>query len=159
MIAAVPPMRPDPWGRADQVFERLEGAWALQREIADTARMTGTAVFTRLPSGLFDYREEARVQLANGRSHAGSQRYFFESAAAGFSVHFAEEPMRLFHTVIIEAQGDGLAGATTHLCVADTYDSRYAFRPDGSFEVEHTVKGPRKDYVSRTVFTRLPSAA
>lgn len=149
---------PDPttWGDADDVFDRLEGRWTLDREIAGTARMTGTAVFRRLPDGLFDYREEARVQMENGKSHTGSQRYFYQRAAGGFSVHFAEEPMRLFHTVAIVPEGDRLVGTTSHLCIADTYDSRYAFNPDGSFEVEHTVKGPRKDYVSRTVFKRQP---
>jgi len=147
-----------PWGCADEVFTGLEGSWTLTRDIVGAARMTGTAVFRRLPSGLFAYREEARVQLENGRSHTGSQNYFYERAPGGFLVHFAEEPMRLFHAVAIAPQGDALVGTTTHLCIADTYDSRYVFRADGSFEVTHTVKGPRKDYVSRTVFTRLPPA-
>lgn len=148
---------PTSWGNAENVFDRLEGTWTLNREIVGAARMTGTAVFRRLPNGLFAYREEARVQLENGKSHAGSQNYFYERAAGGFSVFFAEEPMRLFHAVAVVPEGDRLVGTTTHLCIADTYDSRYVFNQDGSFEVEHTVKGPRKEYVSGTVFTRLPS--
>lgn len=156
MTPTDPESRPGAWGTADTVFDHLEGGWTLAREIVGTARMSGKAVFRRLPNGLFAYREEARVQLQNGRSHAGSQTYFFERAPEGFAVHFAEEPLRLFHAVAIVRQGDALVGGTTHLCVADRYDSRYVFRADGSFEVEHTVKGPRKDYLSRTVFQRQP---
>ncbi|MCZ2498788.1 hypothetical protein GN316_18655 [Xylophilus sp. Kf1] len=154
MTPATMDPRAGPWGTADAVFDRLEGRWALDREIAGTARMAGSAVFRRLPDGWLGYREEARVMLADGRSHAGSQQYIFERAAGGFRVHFAETPPRLFHAVAVAAQAGALVGSTTHLCVADTYDSRYTFRADGGFEVVHTVRGPRKDYVSRTVFTR-----
>jgi len=30
----------------------------------------------------------------------------------------------------------------------------YRFLPDGSFTIRHAVRGPRKDYLSATVFTR-----
>lgn len=158
MTPTDPEITPRTWGNADDVFDRLEASWALDREIVGTARMTGTAAFRRLPNGLFAYREDARVQLESGKAFDGSRQYFFERAAGGFAVHFAEEPMRLFHAVAIAPQGDELVGTTTHLCIADTYDSRYVFNADGSFEIEHIVSGPRKGYVSRTVFTRLPLA-
>ncbi|CAF9929112.1 MAG: hypothetical protein GOMPHAMPRED_005319 [Gomphillus americanus] len=45
-----------------------------------------------------------------------------------------------------------------HLCEADMYWTEYAFVFNGvaveKFEVVHRVKGPNKDYVSKTVYTR-----
>lgn len=154
----MPALNPDlalpSWGAADDVFDRLEGAWALARSIEGKASMSGTAAFIRQPSGLLKYREEGRIRLEDGKEFDGHREYFYERSPGGFTVLFAETPMRVFHGIAIVREGDALIGAANHLCIADNYDSRYAFHADGSFVVEHTVKGPRKDYLSRTVFTR-----
>lgn len=150
--------RPGTWGRAHEVFDRLVGAWTLHREITGGIVMQGSAVFVRLPDGLLKYHEEGRLRLADGKEFDGFRDYLFGRTGRGFTVYFAETPMRVFHDIAIAAPDDGgsLVGTASHLCVADTYDSRYLFHPDGSFAIEHTVTGPNKDYVTRTRFTRQP---
>ncbi|WP_198083571.1 DUF6314 family protein [Variovorax sp. E3] len=143
-----------PWGTADAVFDALAGAWTLARTIEGQASMTGIAVFTPGGQGVLKYREEGRIRLADGKEFDGHREYLFERAPGGFVVHFAETPPRLFHAIGIVRDGDALAGSATHLCTPDTYDSSYRFLADGSFEIRHTVRGPRKDYLSATVFTR-----
>jgi len=146
--------RPGAWGTRNDVFDRLAGAWRLDREIPGSAWMRGSATFRRLSDGRLEYAEQGRVRLPDGSVFDGSRRYGFERADGGFAVYFAPGPPRLFHRIEIVDDGAELVGTASHLCAADTYHSRYAFRPDGSFLVEHVVRGPRKDYVSRTVFTR-----
>jgi hypothetical protein len=146
------------WGTPDSVFDRLEGIWDLDRIIEGKAGMRGSAVFRRLAAGLLKYREEGRIRLADGQTFEGHRDYLFERGPAGFSVLFAEDPPRLFHGIALLRDGDALAGSARHLCAADQYDSRYRFLADGSFVVEHTVYGPRKDYLSRTTFRRRGGA-
>lgn len=142
------------WGTPDTVFDRLEGAWDLDRLIEGKATMAGIARFARLGAGPLKYREEGRIQLPDGQAFDGHREYVYERSADGFSVFFAETPLRLFHAIAIVREGDELVGSAGHLCIADQYDSVYRFRADGTFAIEHLVKGPRKDYLSRTVFTR-----
>ncbi|MBJ2157702.1 DUF6314 family protein [Variovorax sp. IB41] len=142
------------WGTPDTVFARLEGAWDLDRTIESKATMTGMAGFTRLETCQLKYREDGRIRLPDGQSFDGHREYVYERSPDGFSVFFAETPLRLFHDIAIVREGDALVGAAGHLCVADQYDSIYRFLADGTFVVEHLVKGPRKDYLSRTVFKR-----
>lgn len=142
------------WDTPDAVFDRLAGAWELERTIEGQATMSGTAVFSLLAPDVLKYREEGRIRLADGKEFDGHREYLFERAPGGFLVHFAETPPRLFHAIAIERDGDALAGSATHLCTPDTYDSGYRFLADGSFTIRHTVHGPRKDYLSATVFRR-----
>lgn len=144
----------DTWGTPDTVFDGLAGAWDLDRTIESQASMTGIAVFTPLEPGMLKYREEGRIRLSDGKEFDGHREYLFERAPGGFVVHFAETPPRLFHAIGIVRDGDALAGSATHLCTPDTYDSSYRFLADGSFTIRHTVHGPRKDYLSATVFRR-----
>lgn len=144
-----------PWGSPETVFDRLAGEWSLQRNIEGQATMSGVASFTLLETtGMLKYREEGRIRLADGKEFDGHREYVFERSPGGFVVHFAETPPRLFHAIVIVRDGDALAGSATHLCTPDTYDSSYRFLPDGSFTIRHVVQGPRKDYLSATVFTR-----
>ncbi len=145
------------WGLPDEVFARLEGTWSLARVFSSGERMLGTAVFRAEPSrALLGYHEEGRMQLPDGRAFDGHRDYVYEREASGFTVHFAEQPRRLFHRIAIVPADGFFIGTASHLCEADTYDSRYIFRAGGHFELDHVVSGPRKDYVSRTVFTRQP---
>lgn len=142
------------WPSPEAVFDRLLGTWAIQRTIEGQATMDGTARFTPLDTGALRYREEGRLRLADGHEFDAHKEYVFERAPLGFTVHFAETPLRLFHSIMLRTEGDALKGSATHLCTPDTYYSRYSFDADGSFTVQHVVHGPRKDYVSTTMFRR-----
>jgi hypothetical protein len=136
------------------VFDKLEGAWSLDRIVEQQATMAGVAEFQRLGAHRLKYREEGEVRLADGRVFDGHREYVFERDPSGFLVYFAEEPPRLFHRIALIREGDTLAASATHRCAADHYDTLYQFLLDGSFVIQHTVSGPRKAYTSRTRFMR-----
>jgi len=142
------------WGGADALFDRLEGAWDLDRTIDTQATMTGIATFKRQDAHTLAYREEGRVQLADGNVLDAHREYLFERAPHGFTVLFVEVPPRVFHQIELTRDDDSFIGQATHLCTPDVYDSSYCFQADGTFIIRHTVRGPRKDYVSTTAFKR-----
>jgi len=136
------------------IVSSLAGTWRLQRVIDNGASMTGTASFTDLGDGRFDYRERGQLRLADGQVIDAERRYVFEEHADGFSVWFAETPPRLFHRVALSRIGPSLAGEAAHFCGDDRYDTRYEFRADGSFLIAHSVAGPRKSYAMETSYVR-----
>jgi hypothetical protein len=135
------------------VIRPLVGSWVLRRSIDNGATMTGHAFIAARGNRHFDYEERVCLQLADGRMIDGERRYLFEECADGFAVSFAENPPRLFHHVALERAGPSLIGTAVHLCGADQYDSRYEFRADGSFVIEHAVLGPRKRYTISTHYS------
>jgi hypothetical protein len=136
------------------IFVRLTGEWSLTRTIDGGVSMNGAAAIGPRGDGSFDYSEQCRFQLADGRIIDGERRYIFEPSGDGFTALFAEAPPRLFHHVVLTRIGRSFAGSGVHLCGDDRYDSRYEFRADGSFVIEHAVNGPRKRYTIHTTYTR-----
>jgi hypothetical protein len=116
--------------------------------------MIGTATIDDHEEGRFLYHEQGQLRLADGQLVDGERRYIFAEHDCGFDVLFAESPPRLFHRVVLIAAGSSLIGTGSHLCVEDRYDSRYEFRCDGSFVVQHVVRGPRKRYTISTHYAR-----
>ena len=143
------------WISADDVFDQLEGSWSLERIIEGLATMEGVATFTRDGADALAYHEEGEVRLVHGQAVKAHRDYRFERAPRGFNVLFAEVTPRLFHRIELAREDTALTGAAAHLCAPDTYDSSYQFLADGSFVIRHAVRGPRKDYVSTTTFSRL----
>lgn len=146
---------------APAVFGRLGGAWTFERDISNQASMTGRACFRPGQGGHLRYEESGTLLLPTGQAIQARRSYLYFALENGFSVWFDEPAPRLFHEVRLAAAGGVLRGSATHPCGQDQYATVYEFRPDGSFMIRHDVKGPRKDYVSVTVFRReaLPEAA
>jgi len=139
---------------AHAVFDALCGSWRFERSIPGQATMNGHARFDGQGDGQLLYRESGLLRLDNGRTCQAYRSYVYRRLPDGFSVWFDEPEPRLFHEVRLAWDGEALGGQATHPCGADRYDTSYAFRPDGSFVVRHAVVGPRKGYVSTTVFHR-----
>jgi hypothetical protein len=142
--------------------------------------LSGTASFhPRAPtpdrSGqIFDfeylYIESGTFTFATGQSMTASRRYVYRYAEAEdkLSVWFVKpernlEVDYLFHNLHFvppkEAEGEGACVAKAdHLCVEDMYWTDYRLPLKGialhTFETTHKVKGPSKDYVSRTEYRR-----
>ncbi|WP_431511215.1 DUF6314 family protein [Variovorax sp. DAIF25] len=158
MQAPDPTLSLSPWGEADEVWARLAGGWTFERTIEGQASMHGTAVFGPLPGAAhatLHYREEGRLRLLDGRAFDAHREYLYQGRPGGFAVLFAEQPPRLFHEIALQPGDDEASawiGTAAHPCAADLYDSLYRFLADGSFTLRHTVRGPRKDYVSLTRF-------
>jgi Family of unknown function (DUF6314) len=133
----------------------LAGTWELRRSIDDGSSMTGIATFAERTDRGLDYCERGRLRLPSGQEIDAERRYVFAETPDGFAVFFAESPLRLFHRIALSRVGSDLVGEASHLCRDDHYDSRYEFRADGSFTVEHRVCGPRKRYVMLTRYARV----
>ncbi len=138
------------WGLA-----RLLGQWRLQREIPGQGSMTGLAVFEAAGDSKLLYRESGELRLETGALLRGAQSYFYEAIPTGFEVRFQDTGELFEQVTLIAVEGDSWVGHAQHLCAADTYISEYRFHANGTWQVQHTVTGPRKDYIIRTTYTRL----
>jgi hypothetical protein len=149
------PAGEDAWGPPEGVFARMIGTWSFERRISNRASMTGSAIFEPTGDGEARYREAGRLRLAGGQEFDAAREYLYHQRETGFAVFFPETPPRLFHTVILVPGGScTLVGEASHLCGHDHYRTGYEFLPDRSFRIEHAVRGPRKDYVTTTLFRR-----
>ncbi|MDA9436803.1 DUF6314 family protein [Bradyrhizobium sp. CCBAU 51627] len=143
------------WGTAAEVVNRLAGSWSLSRIITGQATMQGAAVVTPSEDGMFAYREQGHLTLANGTTLEAEREYIFRQGERGFLVFFKKAPPQLFHEISLFASAEGaLSGSAGHLCNLDHYQSTYTFLADGRFIVRHAVSGPRKDYTMVTAYTR-----
>ena len=142
-----------PW-EPEAVFDQLQGAWRLDRRIGEEATMTGKAQFGPCEFDRLSYKESGRLVLKSGTSHEAYRSYIYSRLPDGFQVWFDEPEPRLFHDVHLRRAGDALCGKVTHLCGQDNYETHYRFSADASFCITHNVRGPKKDYVSITVFIR-----
>ncbi|KAF2142816.1 uncharacterized protein K452DRAFT_269293 [Aplosporella prunicola CBS 121167] len=124
------------------------------------------------------YSEEGTLQTDTGLVMIAQRKYIwrYRRAAAGnadddgssvaregISVWFAGEDGESANGLFVEMEfaGDGEAGGKEktmcakghHWCEPDDYKARFEFREDG-FKVVYVVRGPKKDYVSSTEYSR-----
>ncbi len=123
------------------------------------AAMHGTASFIVTSENEALYSESVTLALESGHAMPATRRYFYRHESDGLAIYFDEARENLFHRLLLEEADGGLTAADRHLCSPDRYDSRYEFLADGTFRVTHVVDGPRKSYVSRTVYVRQAGAA
>jgi hypothetical protein len=143
----------------DRLFGMLAGTWRIQRSIDPEGMLDGTARFSVRDDGWLHYAETGELAIHGGQFTA-RRSYLFEPKEDGFSVWFDAEPLRLFHTIVLDgAEGGVRTGAAEHLCRNDLYLSSYSLEPDGRFTIRHRVTGPNKDYTVTTLYTRIPEAA
>jgi hypothetical protein len=129
------------------------GSWALQRTIVDNLHgqngtLTGQAMFTGADVGQLTYEENGTLKLETGAVLAASRRYHWEFTGACVVVTFADGSP--FHQFV---PWDHAAG-TDHPCGDDFYTVRYDFTHWPQWQAVWTVRGPRKDYVSTSLYCR-----
>ncbi|AVL51629.1 trigger factor [Roseobacter denitrificans] len=124
----------------------FEGSWTLSRRIMPRrgagAVFEGTAIWSRAHGGL-RYVEKGLMQIDGQAGMQAERRYFWSGE---LSVFF--EDGRFFHNVPPHG------GETEHWCDPDTYKGIYDFTRWPQFEVTWQVTGPKKDYLSKTLYTR-----
>ena len=124
------------------------GCWRVERAIRHAdgteAQFQGTATWTPDGTGAL-YVENGRLSMAGGASFHAERRYVWDH---DLKVYF--EDGRFFHSVPIKGE------QATHDCAPDTYRVDYDFDAWPTFRVVWHVTGPRKDYVSNTIYTRQP---
>ena len=125
------------------------GAWAIRREIDDRlsgapGRLVGRAVFAP-GDGRLDYREEGVLEF-RGYLLPAERRFIWRFEAGGrVRVLFADG--RAFHSFL---PGHPVAD---HLCGEDRYAVEYRFEDD-TWRSRWEVRGPAKDYVMETRYSR-----
>ena len=157
---AMNPEHQPPWVAA-QLLAALQGDWRFSRSLQDLATLApmgsvqGHASFQPLGADGSHYVENGQLLLPNGASFRASGRYFFCQQGADLCIYFDAQHQRLFHQLRPAIDQDGqLSASSSHLCIADRYDSSYAFLRSGGFVIEHQVRGPHKSYRSYTLYER-----
>jgi hypothetical protein len=135
-------------------FEMLLGRWNFAREISGHGSMTVTAVFEAVSQGRAEYFEFGELTLRNGERLRAERRYVYEAMDGGFMVRFHETGEIFERAVFVEQEHGGWKASANHLCDKDLYESEYRFPMDGTFAVRHAVRGPKKDYLIRTIYHR-----
>lgn len=117
------------------------------------------------------YIESGTLTMSTGAEMTATRRYVYRylEAADQLSVWFVKpdselEVDYLFHDmtfappVTTAESTPGFYAKADHLCVEDMYDTEYFFPMNAisleAFETKHSVKGPQKDYVATTKFSR-----
>jgi Family of unknown function (DUF6314) len=130
----------------------FSGTWRLDRHIRDRraggfGTLRGVARFTP-DDTMLRYEENGVLALGEFRSEARRDYRFRIEGPAAFSVFFADGGF--FHRADLE---DGRA-VVRHDCAPDDYRGRYRiFGPD-SWLLTWQVRGPRKDMLISTRFSR-----
>ncbi|MFZ0631732.1 MAG: DUF6314 family protein [Acidobacteriaceae bacterium] len=147
--------------RCGDIFDRLQGEWSFVREVPRKATMTGRARVLQTGEGRARYDETARVLLADGKTLTGSQSYRYRRLpppANGFDVLFPENE-ELFERLDFHLSPEGsLHADAEHHCAPDHYISHFTLDREDRLFVEHSVKGPHKEYVVRTTYRRAGRA-
>jgi hypothetical protein len=132
------------------------GMWHYQRCMTGGYKASGTVSFSSHgnSAGTLVYEENGVLQTPHGDALNAWQRYLFQPEKRQLSILFDEQPSRHFHVMSLRIKQGALRGRGVHLCGDDRYDSGYTFYPDARFYTTHRVHGPRKRYISKTVYTR-----
>ena len=140
--------------RAASYFFSLEGSWNFQRTVSNGTRVKGKASFKMNgPNSLF-YREDAVLITAEQVHLNCYQEYTYLLQDDVIHVFFNEKPLRFFHA--IQLSNDNLkVGFGEHLCRLDHYTAIYSFQNKDKFTVQYLVKGPKKNYQTSTVFSKI----
>jgi len=136
--------------------EDFAGTWALQRNIQDHLDgqhgvLEGRAVFAASEQTDLKYEETGTLTLENGARLEATRHYLWRFAPGVVRVTFQDG--RPFHQFV----PSGHAAGTDHPCGEDFYTVRYDFTRWPQWTATWTVKGPRKDYVSRSTYRPMPS--
>lgn len=128
-------------------LDDFAGNWNLTRRIVPkdgpVAQFEGTASWSWKERGL-SYLEHGVMTLSGHLPMQAERRYFWKD---DLSVYFDDG--RFFHAV------PATGGETRHWCDPDTYTGTYDFAAWPDFTLVWHVTGPRKDYRSTTIYTRL----
>jgi len=110
------------------------------------------------------YKEQGKLILSSQIPLDITQKYIYsyDKSKDLLTVYFVDENNKrtsLFHTIHFQPRQSSQIGWTAngeHLCNQDYYSVYYLFVFNGinlsRFEITYTVKGPMKDYVSKTIF-------
>ena len=129
------------------------GQWQLQRTIVDhlygqNGVLTGQAGFTPKDANSLEYIENGTLILESGASLAATRQYLWEFTQSEVVMRFGDGAP--FHQFV----PTGHAAGTDHPCGEDYYKVRYDFTAWPYWTAVWRVTGPRKDYTSKSQYSR-----
>jgi tRNA A64-2'-O-ribosylphosphate transferase len=176
---SAPPI--DNTASSNGLFSQLSGTWQMQRKITNflqpefAGAIYGSAAFQpRSPTSEeaqleYLYSEAGVFNTTLGVKMDVRRRWIWRVSQRGsISVHFvkadSESEDYLYHVLAFDAPSSEtwkdaiLTARADHPCEADFYKSFYEFHVKAGqldkIVVKHEVKGPAKDYISKTRYTR-----
>lgn len=148
-----------------KIFDLLKGNWYFTRTIKGkpwSGRIIGEASFTAGDTGKnlsLLYRENGEL-ITDNLTLQVYKEYIYIYKDSKIEIYFYHNGKQgdLFHIIKFEDTKESAypwQAKASHLCGSDNYDTKYIFHNNKEkFEIKHTVKGVRKDYISNTVFKR-----
>ncbi len=150
------------------IFKRLAGLWAFEREIINQAQaefsgmVTGTAVFTPITEDIYQCIESGVFTTHSQQKFTVSKEflYCFNGAKQAITVHAAQNQQstgELFELRFPSSLSAPLVCNSRHLCAKDIYDGEFSFPDDmnfTNFKIKYSVEGPAKSYTSTTNFIK-----
>lgn len=137
-----------------KIFQQLKGVWRLERFISPGGHMSGEATFAPISDIEYHYTEQGILTLDHGDVIEDVKRsYIYKVKNETIQIYYNDGPDQgeLFQVLVFYNSNEAQA---EHLCGADLYKSEYSFDFPSSFQITHHVNGPKKNYVSNTVFNR-----
>lgn len=122
------------------------------REFDNGSKANGTARFDVKDDNFLEYSEKGQLILSDGQVLKSSRQYYYEIHPREILIYFFESPKSLFEKIELQEIKGAWMGKAMHHCGNDLYCSEYHFWEDGTFEILHKVKGPKKNYISKTQF-------
>jgi hypothetical protein len=153
---------------AGAVFRALhETKWTFERILTgkpSDGTVHGQAQFNFSHPQELLYIEQGKLILSSQQPLDITQKYIYvyDEAEDLLTVYFVDDKTKrgsIFHTIHFQSKqssSNGWIANGEHLCSQDNYNVSYLFVFNGinllRFEITYTVKGPAKDYVSKTIF-------
>lgn len=147
------------------IFNILKGAWRFKRVISDNGIVNGVAEFKEAKPETLHYREEGEWLNADQIFRISKEyQYCYDAKADKITVYFFEQGQadKIFHEIKLVSLTDKESiaqGSGEHQCEADHYKAQYRFFNQNKFSLFYQVKGPKKDYISETIFNREESGS
>lgn len=153
---------------ADAIFRAFhENKWTFKRILTgkpSDGTAHGQAQFSFSNPEELLYKEQGKLILSSNIPLDITQKYLYvyDKSQDNLTVYFVDEKNQrgsIFHTINFQSKQSsdiGWIATGEHLCSQDHYSAHYLFVFNGinlsRFEITYTVKGPTKDYVSKTIF-------
>lgn len=157
---------------ANKIFSILEGKWIISRVIENIGKLNGTALFEKsaLNTNELLYQEKGLFEFyENSKSFETTRKYIYRLVNnQDIHVYFDENydvstNNSFFHQLNIDKQlispnKKVYNFSAVHNCLCDVYNVFYEFKIDTEnpeFSIVYDVKGPNKNYTSKTSFKRF----
>ena len=136
-----------------QNFLRL-GQLRLERTYSGDEKATGVLDIDQVNDHFFQCHEYGTMILPTGYEGDFSKKFSlrFEGEIIKIYCDHATEGVYQFITPFLK--DDEWIASGIHHCIDDIYKTDYAFSMARGFSVVHTVAGPKKNYISTSIYSK-----